>query len=214
MKPNSEVPQQRDSVDDMDELELPAMPSRWDDPPSRLSEAEFTRMALRESDDPLLKEISNALWAPVDLRESPTVQADRLKSIISDGAKLRERWAESAALEETFNAPAVPAVPPQVRMRQAKQRKLHEARARKVHRARSRAVLLASAMAVSFAVALSDVMGLVGNDRLLAFIQVTTPLVLMSANVLIDRSLSLSWRHRVVVRRLEKLRERCMKKPE
>ncbi|MEU5279349.1 hypothetical protein AB0G87_23405 [Streptomyces asoensis] len=118
---NNEVPQQGGPVNDFGELEMPPVPARWDDPPSMLSEDDLTRMALgRNDDDPLLAAVSDDLWAPVELNETPEANAERLASIIEDGARLRERWAETAALEEAYTAPTADAVPTQVRMRKAR----------------------------------------------------------------------------------------------
>ncbi|MGW1365035.1 hypothetical protein ACWCQP_47605 [Streptomyces chartreusis] len=118
---NNEVPQQGGPVNDFDELEMPPVPARWDDPPSMLSEDDLTRMAPgRNDDDPLLAAVSDDLWAPVELNETPEANAERLASIIKDGAQLRERWAETAALEEAYTAPTSDAVPTQVRMRKAR----------------------------------------------------------------------------------------------
>ncbi|QUW88832.1 MULTISPECIES: hypothetical protein [unclassified Streptomyces] len=118
---NNEVPQQGGPVNDFDELEMPPVPARWDDPPSMLGEDDLTRMAPgRNDDDPLLAAVSDDLWAPVELNETPEANAERLASIIEGGAQLRERWAEAAALEEAYTAPTADSVPTQVRMRKAR----------------------------------------------------------------------------------------------
>lgn len=132
---DSEVPRQSDPADNFDQLELPPIPARWDDPPSALSENDLMRMVPGRCDDRLLNAVSDALWEPVDLNESPAVHAERLKSITRAGAQLRERWAETAALEEAFKAPTVPM---QVRMRRAKARKARGVRAHTRRRRRQR----------------------------------------------------------------------------
>ncbi|MEU8458687.1 hypothetical protein [Streptomyces griseoaurantiacus] len=118
MMSNNEVPRQGGPVDDFEELEIPPASARWDDPPSALSEDDLMRMAPGSIDDGLLADIADELWAPVELGETPEADAERLKSITDGGAQLRERWAETAALEEAYTAP--PAFPTQVRMRKAR----------------------------------------------------------------------------------------------
>ncbi|MEU1519144.1 hypothetical protein ABZ490_44615 [Streptomyces sp. NPDC005811] len=156
---NNEVPQQGGPVNDFDELEMPPVPARWDDPPSMLSEDDLTRMALgRNDDDPLLAAVSDDLWAPVELNETPEANAERLASIIEGGAQLRERWAETAALEEAYTAPTADAVPTQVRMRKARieksRQRQEQTKERRIREIRStRRALLISGVAATALVA-------------------------------------------------------------
>ncbi|WHM41151.1 hypothetical protein [Streptomyces sp. BPTC-684] len=102
---------------DIDEASLPPMPSRWDDPPSYMSDEELTRLvAAGKNPDPLLAATAEALWAPLDRNEAPAASAARLQKIVKDGEALRERWAETTALEEAYAAPS-PTM--EVRKRQA-----------------------------------------------------------------------------------------------
>ncbi|GGR53166.1 hypothetical protein [Streptomyces netropsis] len=103
---DSEVPRQNTPVDDFGQLAFPPMPPRWDAPPTAISEPDLMRMTPGGTKDELLDTISDALWEPVDLHEPASVHAERLKSITEDGAKLREKWAETAALEEAYAAPS------------------------------------------------------------------------------------------------------------
>lgn len=126
MMSNSEVPRQGGSVNDFDNLEMPPVSARWDDPPSALTEDDILRMAPDSNDDELLAVIDEDLWAPVELDETREAAAERFESITKDGEKLRERWAETATLEEAFTAP--PAVPTQVRIRKAHRERVAQRR--------------------------------------------------------------------------------------
>ncbi|MEU8546198.1 hypothetical protein AB0C81_04160 [Streptomyces roseoverticillatus] len=81
------------------------MPARWDDPPASLSEDDLMRMAPGGRDDELLNAVSDALWEPIELNETPSAGTERIKRIAERGEKLREQWAETAALEEAYAAP-------------------------------------------------------------------------------------------------------------
>ncbi|MDX2395270.1 MULTISPECIES: hypothetical protein [unclassified Streptomyces] len=84
----------------------PAMPPKWDDPPSTISDADLHRMGSAGSQsDPLLAAVSDAMWEPVKADEPEHRQAQRLADIVAGGDELRERWAEMAGLEEAFKAP-------------------------------------------------------------------------------------------------------------
>ncbi|WP_331739788.1 hypothetical protein OG613_44520 (plasmid) [Streptomyces sp. NBC_00015] len=158
---DSEVPRQSAPFNDFDELELPPVPARWDDPPSSLSENDLMRMASAPCEDSLLSAVSDALWEPVDLKESSAAHANRLLSIAKAGAELRERWAETAALEETFHAPALPV---QVRMREARVRMAAIQRNRiRRRRYQTAARLLSLLMLVAGAGVAGVIGGMAGN---------------------------------------------------
>ncbi|MEU9366807.1 hypothetical protein [Streptomyces avermitilis] len=103
---DSEVPQQN-TRDNRERVfpSVPPMPPRWDDPPTSLSEQDLMRMAPGGDCDEILDAVSDALWEPVELNESRLARAERLKEITERGERLRERWAETAALEEAYAAP-------------------------------------------------------------------------------------------------------------
>ncbi|WP_406154573.1 hypothetical protein [Streptomyces canus] len=126
---DSELPRQHNApVDASGQMAFPPMPPRWDDPPTSISEPDLMRMTPGEcNDEPLLDAVSDALWEPVDLHEPPHVQHERLKSITEEGARLREKWAETAALEEAYAAPSTTL---RERRRAAQERKLEQMAAR------------------------------------------------------------------------------------
>ncbi|MER7001269.1 hypothetical protein [Streptomyces sp. NPDC000410] len=136
---DSEVPRQNTPVDDFGQLAFPPMPPRWDDPPTTISEPDLMRMTPGGNDDELLEAISDALWEPVDLHEPASVRAERLKSITEDGAKLREKWAETAALEEAYAAPSTTL---RERRQAAQERKIELMQVRLRRRRRQRLLLL------------------------------------------------------------------------
>ncbi|MFJ4737399.1 hypothetical protein ACIP6V_35135 [Streptomyces sp. NPDC088770] len=63
-------------------------------------------MAPGGCDDDLLTAISDAVWEPVAWKDSVSSRAERLKRITEKGEKLRQQWAETAALEEAYAAPS------------------------------------------------------------------------------------------------------------
>ncbi|MEU2556742.1 hypothetical protein ABZ589_34555 [Streptomyces sp. NPDC013313] len=132
---DSEVPRQNTPVDDFGRLAFPPMPPRWDDPPAAISEPDLMRMTPGGNDDELLDALSDALWEPVALDEPASVHAERLKSITEDGAKLREKWAETAALEEAYAAPSTTL---RERRHAAQERKIELMQARLRRRRRQR----------------------------------------------------------------------------
>ncbi|MGW2612287.1 hypothetical protein ACWC4A_49695 [Streptomyces mirabilis] len=137
----SEVPRRSAPDDNINELELPLAPARWDDPPNSLSEQELMRMAPGGQDDELLTAVSDAVWEPAELNETPSVRAERLKRITEQGEKLRERWAETAALEEAYAAPS-PTLQERQRSAQAHKKELIQDRMR---RRKRRQLVLAGA---------------------------------------------------------------------
>lgn len=178
---DSEVPRQNTPVDDFGQPAFPPMPPRWDDPPTAISEPDLMRMTPGGNDDELLDAVSDAVWEPVDLHEPASVRAERLKSITEDGAKLREKWAETAALEEAYAAPSTTL---RERRQAAQERKIELMQARLRRRRRQRLFqmgLLTASVAGAVAMVFLDpargwttgVVGVVGawlvSQRLMAY---------------------------------------------
>lgn len=141
---DSEVPRRNATDGGRDGGELPVMPVRWDAPPSSLSEEELLRMAPGRCGDELLTAVSDALCEPVAWKDSPSSRAERLKRITEKGERLRQQWAETAALEEAYAAPS-----PTLQERQRAARAYKEAMlldGLRRHRRRMRLQLIALAL--------------------------------------------------------------------
>ncbi|MCQ9132408.1 hypothetical protein [Streptomyces hilarionis] len=143
---DSEVPRRSASAEEPVELKLPQeMQACWDDPPSSLSEQELMRMTPDQDGDHLLAAISDVLWEPIELDEAAGATLERLNCIMTKGETLRARWAETAALEETF---AVPSPTLQERQRSARQHRKQLLQER-VRRQKRRRILVAATSASS-----------------------------------------------------------------
>ncbi|MFJ3339148.1 hypothetical protein [Streptomyces sp. NPDC086766] len=146
---DSEVPRQSGSEEGFPDA--PAAP-RWDDPPGVFSNEELTRLIPGERDDLMLGAVSEALREP-DPRyatEPAAVRAERLRRITAQGDRLRARWAETAALEEAYSAPASTMTRRQLVARSSRRAVLQQRLAQqRLERRRHIAVLLAGACGAS-----------------------------------------------------------------
>lgn len=147
---DSEVPRQSGSEEGFPDSSAPPAP-RWDDPPGIFSEEELMRLIPGERDDPLLAAVSEALWEPDPhyTTEPSSVRAERLKKITAQGDRLRARWAESAALEEAYSAPASSMTRPQLVARSSRRARLQQRLIEQRLRRRRRIAVLVTALCVT-----------------------------------------------------------------
>jgi hypothetical protein len=152
---DKEVPRRSALEDEPHGLDVPPMPARWDDPPTSLSDDELVRMEPDKDHDALLDAVSDALWEPDLVEETPTVRAERLRRITERGSRLRARWAETAALEEAY---ATTAITPTLKERQrAAKRRQQESVQRYMQRKQRRSRMVRSALCAQTAIALTGV---------------------------------------------------------
>jgi hypothetical protein len=180
---DKEIPRRSALEDEPHDLDVPPMPARWDDPPTSLSDDELVRMEPNEDHDALLAAVSDALWEPDFVEETPAVHAERLRRITERGSRLRARWAETAALEEAYaTAAATPTL--KERQRAAKQRQ-QESVQHYMRRKQRRSRLIRSAVCAQMTIALTGVGTVVTMSSTLWTVTFVTMVATVSAVVMV-----------------------------